>query len=263
MDHPYTNLPFIVVSGIGRSGTTVLRNCVAAHSDIDSLNQESNYLFSIMREANLASENRSLMQAMSFDVATFWKKHRQFVLDFFWPDPRPQSDAPQAISTYWRLDPRAAMGLADSFPQLSICSIVRNGVEVVSSYQSFDAFKDIPFEKTCEIWAFGYLMTQYCRDNDHATLIRYEWLDSKSGEFQNALAECFAKVGLVFDPNCLAPLSENFHPTKVKGESRNDSNDRSKRKDRWKYWTSQQRKSFTTICGEAMDGLGYPIPWDA
>ena len=159
------------------------------------------------------------------------------------------------------LDPRAALAMLAAFPQISLCYIVRNGIEVVSSYASFKNFQHIEFAQCCRNWASRYDMVQLITHNPHCTLLRYEWLNQQRDLFQTGLTEALQKCGLDFTPHCLGPLETRFHPTRFQGESRTDARDMDKRKDRWKWWSDEQRDQFTEICGSTMRELGYPIPW--
>lgn len=260
--HPFFELPFLAVSGLGRSGTTVLRNCVAAHPEIETLNRESNYLFSLMRGANLASEDQSLVKNLVLDRSSFWNLHRQMVLDLCWPEDRIKNrETTKAISTYTRLDPRAAMGLTESFSQATVLYTIRNGIEVVSSFQSFEAFQHLSFEQACTIWNSQLLMFQYCRDNPHAFLIRYEWLLEDRARWEEVFDQCLKHVGLDLHPSCLKPLGKRFHPTRYSGENSRDSKDMHQRKNRWRLWTNEQKTCFIDQCGATMDELGYEIPF--
>ena len=261
-DHPYSDLPFLLVSGMGRSGTTVLRNCIAAHPQIETLNRESNYIFDLMRNAHVTIDKEFRVKNLNVSIPQFWQLHQQLVLDLHWPrNALTQKTHFKAISTYSMLDPRAAIAMSESFPRLSICYIVRNGIEVVSSYRSFKNFRHIDFEDCCRIWAFRFDMIQYVKHNPHCTLLRYEWLNDDLARYQEGLTEALKKCGVDFEPDCLQPVNTRFHPTRFEGESRAEAKNMAKRRDRWQLWTDIQRKQFAEICGDTMRQLGYEIPW--
>lgn len=260
-DHPYSDCPLFLVSGMGRSGTTALRNCVANHPDVLCLNRESNYIFHLMRGASRHTDDEFSLKNLVVNKSEFWALHRQFILSLLWPTPSLGDDVPKAIATYSNLGPRAAIGLTATFPKLSICYIVRNGIEVVSSYRAFDNFKHMSFEEVCRNWQFHSRLNDYVKRQRHCTLIRYEWIQESMVDFVAAITKAFQRIGLKFDDACLTALEQQFHPTVYTGESEADANDLAKRKDRWIHWSEQERKVFTELCGETMKSLGYSIPW--
>ena len=258
--HPFSELPLILASGVGRSGTTVLRNCLAAHPSVASYNHECNYIFELMRAVSLHMERT--VEPAPDGKAYFLQLHRQALLELYWS--RADWKGPQkysALSTYSMLDPRAAIGLKDVFPRLAICYIVRNGIEVVSSYVSFRAFQHMSFEQVCNLWALRQDMFQYQSAQKHVFLFRHHWMLEQPERFQKQLSDAYDSIGLTFHDDCLKPLTKQFHPTRFDGEARDAANDPAQRIDRWKLWTDDQRSTFVTICGEAMAAHGYEIPW--
>jgi len=251
----------LLASGLGRSGTTVLRNCLCAHPRIAGLNLESNYIFDSMRAADQNLEFEDRVKNMPVTEAAYWTLHQQLLLNLFWPtDQWADVEDAKAISTYSMLDPRAAIGLKKSFSQVAICYIIRNGIEVVSSYLSFSAFKGMTFEQICRLWALRHDMYQFADKHPHVFLFRYEWLQELQ-KFKDQLSQALAFVGLSYDIECELPLQTIYHPTVFAGESRQGASDITRRKERWRYWSQQQRDEFVVFCGEAMNAQGYDIPW--
>ena len=259
--HPWADCPLLLVSGMGRSGTTLLRNCVAAHPEIECRNAESNYIHDLMQAATKNADKPGRIDALPVSEDEYWQLHRQFVLHTVWPVDQLRTDhVPRILATYSMLDPRSAIGVSKAFPEFRIFYIVRNGIEVVSSFQAFKAFAHLSFEHVCKIWAVRRDMLLYGRDHDNLFLFRYEWLHDHD-LFRDKFTEALHGCGLELDPACLKPLGQKFHPTSFPGESGDASRDMSKRADRWQYWTDEQRDCFVANCRHLMDELGYPIPW--
>lgn len=259
--HPLSGLPLVLVSGLGRSGTTVLRNCVCNHSEIAALNHETNYIFDLMTAADGNLKDSVRVKSMPVSVDSYWRLHQQLLLNMNWPADRWKESAHKAIATYSMLDIPAATGLKKAFPNLAVCYIVRNGIEVVSSYVSFGAFAHLGFRTSCELWAFIAKIYKFQETQDHFFLFRHEWLHD-TDKVKQQLTSAFESVGLSFDPKTLQPLAKRYHPTQYDGESKSDANDPQQRKDRWKLWSDQEREIFVEVCGEAMNAIGYEIPWN-
>lgn len=259
--HPLSEKPLLIVSGMGRSGTTLLRNCVAAHSSILCRNYESNYIHDLMGAADHNHEIPSRIPGLPVSSEEYWQLHRQFILHLLWPlnhgDFR--SDA-EVIATYSMLNPRTAAGLARTFSDLRIFYIIRNGIEVVSSYQVFEPFREMSFLHVCKLWALRRNMIRWGAGRPEFCLFRYESL-LQPELFRGAFAEALERCGLEFEPACLEPLDQRYHPTKFPGESAQDARDLSMRDQRWRHWTDEQQSIFVDQCQHLMGELGYPIPW--
>ena len=256
--HPYCDLPLLLVSGFARSGTTVLRKAFAAHSLIDSNDRESNIIDRIASLAHRSSENRNHRNSRVVNEATYWSLFRNLVLFLHWPQ---TTRAPQAISTYSTTTKPSLNGLMQMFPDLFICYIVRNGVEVLSSHLNFWAFKEVEFRKSCRDWQKHSEIATYGQSLDRFMLFRHEWFLDEQQTVQ-PLTAALEKIGLKFEQSCLDVIAGNsFHPTSMEGEPGGDATALEKRIDRWKYWTDEQRDIFETECSGAMESLGYPIPW--
>ncbi len=144
--------------------------------------------------------------------------------------------------------------------KVAICYIIRNGIEVVSSYLSFAPFREMSFDQVCRLWALRHDMVQFANNHPHVFLFRHEWFQHPQ-QFRVQLTAAFSFVGLEYDIECDKPVKTVFHPTVFAGESREAASDISRRNERWKYWSSNQREIFVETCGEAMHAQGYQIPW--
>ncbi len=259
--HPYTDLPLVLASGMGRSGTTLLRQCLNAHPAINCFNHEANYIYDLFRSAKLNLGFEMHDRFLPVSLKSYWHLHQQMVLNLFWgAEQISVSDSSKAIGTYSMLDKHAANGLNWSFPRLVICNIIRNGIEVVSSYISHPPFKHMTFTEVCRLWRLRNDMFKYCERHEHAFLFRHEWL-LQGNRFVDQLAKALGSVGLTYDSKCERPLRKFSRASRFEGEPETAKRNLSHRKERWKYWSNQQLDEFEKICGPTMEYQGYEIPW--
>ena len=102
---------------------------------------------------------------------------------------------------------------------------------------------------------------------------RHEWLQ----DVNTLRAELERVYHWLEIPSDQAPLqnmlSTRYHPTQhpeetagsAKGYAEMSPSERDAleqtRNRRWQFWSDSDRATFESICGEAMLGFGYPIPW--
>ena len=262
MDHPYWSLPLILVSGLARSGTTILRKCIAAHPGVDCCDRESNIIHDLCKLARSSIEQKDRQTNLVVKRGKYWSLFRQLILQMHWPadEIKPASN-PIAISTYSAMSPVAGLGLGSVFPKHRILLIVRNGIEVVASHSEFKAFKHVPFEELCALWQLNTEMVKFGQKRGKVVLFRHEWFHDED-QTVRGLAEVFSQLALPFDDACAkVPRKRVLHPTRLKQEPAKDYRNLKSRVDRWRYWTDQQRDIFTQKCGAGMHLLGYPLPW--
>ena len=259
--HPYERTKVLFVSGPPRSGTTALRNSIAAHRCVYSTNRESNVvndvLCAALRNCTLPDrKGNMLVKQRRYDLV-----FRRALLRLLWPEAWDRHGRPRALSTYTHLEPRSAEYLAKVFPRARIVYIVRNGIETVASTAAFESFASLPFDVLCRRWAMTLKMARWGEGRDDFYLVRHEHLrDATTAE--SRLRAMFDWAGLPYEEQCLEVLrGSRFHPTRLDGESPDDVQNLDRRADRWRHWSPQQRETFVEICRPAMDYFGYDIPW--
>ena len=187
------------------------------------------------------------------------RNFHNLLLNLLWPVPRRRR--PRTLLAYSAIRPSWAVYLCQVFPEARIVYIVRNGIEVVASRMQYHSFKEFEFRQQCETWCLSYDVARWGEDSQDFKLVRHEsLLDATHAEA--LFTDIFEWVGLPSDRQCLETLfSRQFHPTSCPDESHHSSQDLATRKERWRFWTDEQRTTFAEQCGEAMDYFGYPIPW--
>ena len=259
--HPYERTKVLFVSGPPRSGTTALRNSIAAHRCVYSTNRESNVvndvLCAALRNCTLPDRKGNMVVSQHQYDGVF----RRALLQLLWPQAWDRPGAPRALSTYTHLEPHSAEYLAKVFPRARIVYIVRNGIETVASAAAFESFSLLPFEVLCRRWAMALKMAQWGEGRDNFNLVRHEHLrDAARAESTVRAMLQWAELG--YDEQCLDVLrSTRYHPTHMAGESPDDAQNLNRRAQRWRHWSPQQRETFVEICRPAMEHFGYDIPW--
>ena len=260
-DHPYARIPPVILSGVGRSGTTALRMSLGTHPQIIYNSSENNIVMDILETGvhNCTYPSRKASMQMSQD--RYDKVFRNLILSVLYPGPQLAVIQAKRWMASTDINPRLAEYLRQLFPEMRLVYLVRNGIEVVSSRMVFEGFKDRPFEWQCEVWAKSEKMARWGVKRDYFYLIRHEsLLDEHS--ISRVLTGVWSWLGLKNDPCCAEALAANtFHPTTFAGEASSTVKNLLTRKSRWEYWSDEQRNVFVKYCSSAMNYFGYEIPW--
>jgi Sulfotransferase family len=261
-DHPFYGIPPIIVSGVGRSGTTALRMSLGEHPGIVYNQAENNILMDLLVAGLHNCTYPSRKASMQMGQERYDKAFRNLILNVLYPRPRFSLKTPTHWMALSDITPRLAQYLKQLFPKARIVYIVRNGIEVVSSRMVFEGFKNRPFNWQCEVWAKAEETARWGQQQDNFFLIRHETLldqDTTARVFD----ELWTWLGLKNDFRCVEALwSKSYHPTILSSEDAGTSADLRQRTLRWKYWNEEQRQIFASRCAAGMQYFGYEIPWE-
>jgi len=260
--HPYEDLPLLIVSGVGRSGTTALRNAVAACARVDTANRESNFIRDLLEVALRNCTLPVRRASMAVTQQEYDLVFRRAILWLAWPQPRNDSPLPTALCTYTNLDPETAGHLVQVFPGARVAYIVRDGIEVVASRMGFEPFAADSFETNCQRWRTAGAMAEWITSHpDAGRLVRHETLRAPERR-EPELEAVLDLVGVPYDPACAEHLGKAvYHPTRQTGESDAAAGDLDARRERWRAWSGEEQKVFERTCRGTMESLGYAIPW--
>lgn len=260
-DHPYASVPPLIVSGVGRSGTTVLRMSLGAHPEIAYNWAENNIVMDILETALHNCTFPSRKSSMQMSQNKYDRTFRNLLLHLLYPRPSLAIIPPKRWMASTDINPRLVGYLRQLFPNIRLIYLVRNGIEVVSSRMVFEGFKDRPFEWQCEVWARSVDIARWGSEQDFFYLLRHESLLNPESTV-HTLSELWSWLGLNNEPRCADVLqTHSYHPTTFPGEEPASKESLHKRKSRWEYWNEKQREIFTKQCAPAMLYFGYEIPW--
>lgn len=262
-DHPYAAVPPLILSGVGRSGTTALRMSLGSHPDIIYNRSENNIVMDLLETGLHNCTYPSRKNSMQMSQHRYDKAFRNLLLNVLYPRPPFAVTLPKRWMATTDINPRLVGYLRELFPDVRLIYLVRNGIEVVSSRMVFEGFKDRPFAWQCEVWARAEEMARWGVEQDYFYLIRHESLLDRES-ISRVLAGLWSWLGLKNDPRCAEALAtDSYHPTIFTGEATGDAKNLNRRKARWDFWSDEQRDIFVNTCSSAMTYLGYDIPWCA
>lgn len=263
--HPYDHVPLTVLSGVGRSGTTIVREALSRHPDLDSTNLENNIILDLLEAAARNCTIPARRHAMRVQDKVYDAHFRSLVLRLLWPRPSLDTKKPERLLAYSNLNPFAADYLLRLFPTVRIVYIVRNGIEVVSSRMRFESFKHRDAAAHSETWRLSHDMARWGAERREFLLVRHEWLAERGGP-ERMMRAILPFLGLREHAPCVEAFGEGLiHPTSDRGDSMIEAKGVAdalrSRAERWRSWSDEEREAFESRCGEAMAYFGYEVPW--
>lgn len=252
--HPYEDAPLLVLTGVGRSGTTALRKALALHPGIVSTGHEHNVVFDILQLAHKNRTEYSRRYAMQTTDEAHDDLFRTLIYDLVFPR---SSSGPGPIPAggcamlFTNLFPDAASYLTHALPNARVVNLVRSGLEVVASRQRHSAFQSHGFERNCAAWASAGPMAKWCEENPRALLVRHENLKLNPAAELDHISDFMSLARSERPATHLE--EETYHPTSCAQTSTSSA---------WETWTAEERMTFVAHCAQSMHQLGYAIPWE-
>jgi hypothetical protein len=272
------NKPIFVVGG-SRSGTSVLVQALGKHKQIYCFKGEAPFITDIggmvhnleyAPERELAYYKNSLrvshdyiyenLRRLSYESA-FGKNYGlvRMLKDMAHGEFNPMTKRFWCAKTF--PNENVAKGLTKLFPKGKFILIHRNGIDVVHSRTQFQGFRDLDFRRQCEEWArssnqFAYLL----KHEDAITIKHADLIDDAHSVFRQICVHL--EIGYDSGPaeftstHQVHPLSAVSTATDV-----NVKEIMRQRVPAEESWTAEQRQIFKEVCAEAMDHMGYVIPF--
>ena len=274
---PHFTDNLVCVVGVGRSGTTVLKNALGAHPQLIAARFEAP-----LERALASSYGRHLTESPEFSeyvrstTVASWSNvrtsFRRLIVDAALGNDagRERLKVEQAsgrdvdnlagwvikVGGIWR--PSIA-GFVDLFPSFKAIYVHRNGMDVVESRLHFGTFADQAFEKSCRKWASGLKVMRQLERHADVQVVRHEDLVT---EPEPTIATVTDRLGLRPDPGPADHLRQRSPNSTQDGDGDLSVADNfANRPLAHTGWSDDEKQTFLDVCSRAMDVYGYDIPF--
>lgn len=257
--HPYEQVPLALISGVGRSGTTAIRESLGLHPDVHSTERENNIIYDVLDAALRNCTMPSRRYAMRVSDDAYDAAFRRLLLSLLWPSARTPS--PARLLAFSALTVDRAEYLVRLFPGVRIIYIVRNGIEVIASRMRHHGFRHEPFGSHAAEWSRCVDIARWGEGREDFLLLRHEEVIAPGGP-EGQTARICDFLGIPFSDACAKNLGRTtYHPTpelKPGGAAAPLTT----RSERWRDWSPDELEQFDAICSDAMRFFGYERPWE-
>lgn len=261
----------IIVTGIGRSGTSVVTHALPAHPQFVRPKELGEAPF-LGRFARFLQEYEDDPVYRTYHLESYRAAPQErsrlfndlmFRLHVDPADPA-QLDDPQV--RYWvaKAFPEEASfaKLGEYFPAARFIYVIRNGIEVVSSARRWPGFAHLPFAALCRRWSSALELNRFLETAPGVAVIRHEALVADP---HGTMARTLETLGIAPHPGPGDFVASNVLISSFAAEAAGQERQAAlaNRAGDWTSWTRSERAIFTRICGEAMRSCGYALPDDS
>ncbi len=153
-----------------------------------------------------------------------------------------------------------AEGLLHLYAGLKILYLHRSGIENVHSRTKYAGFRAASFRRHCQVWAHGVEKFGYLRDFPAALEVPHAELLQNRDEIFRRIVE-FLELPPSDRPAHYAATTL-VHPLDQQTREKVDVAEAlRKRKPAHEDWNDEQKTIFKDVCTEAMEFLGYEMPF--
>ncbi len=267
----------VLIVGVGRSGTTALKQALGTHPQLLGTDHEAPLQRAIASAfgkhlTGTDDFRRFVRRATVADWDNIETSFRRLILEASIGDhagiERLRSEHSQGRDltniTGWLakiggLQRPAAAGFAGLFSGLKPVLIHRNGIDTVQSRTRFGNFAADTFEAHCKKWALNLRFLRALEEQAAVVTVRHDDLLQRPEEL---FERVFTELGLDQYPEP-AHHARNTpsHPTQEVDDGETIAEHFEAREAAHETWNDEQKRIFIDTCGKAMQELGYDIPF--
>jgi hypothetical protein len=257
----------VLVTGIGRSGTSALLKSLGQHRDfvLPKAFGEAPFIDHFARFLRNYEEDDT---ARDYNLASYkvdaGQRYRIFSEMIFRLHAAPVETDPPRTPLYWAAKTSLRKGnyekLRAIFGGFKAIYIIRNGIEVVNSSRHFAGFKALEFIGLCDRWKASLDSNRFLEKQQNCAVIRHEDLVEDPAA---TMAWVFKRIGLPQDGGPAEFIAQNIFNSSFSEQSQNGENKdvfKTRLESAWQQWSAEEREIFFEICGDAMAAYGFTVP---
>jgi len=257
----------LLISGIGRSGTSALLKALAEHKEVFSAVKigEAPFVSSFLNFL-VEFENRSPM--VDYNLANYRLNEEERKISFsnFIMSNQCGSklDLNEPGKKFWiaktSLSKPAYEKALELFDEVRIVYIMRNGIEVINSARNFSGFSNLSFEEHCQRWKGNIEGSEYLFDLPMVSVVKHDQLVANpQATFQSIykdlkLSDDTAPADFINTNLFNSSFDETTRDEKAKENFKN-------RLKAWDSWNRQEQDEFVEICDELMSKYDFTRPY--
>ena len=246
----------LIVSGTGRSGTSILLGAMAAHPDVHNGPEqkgEAPFITHFMQFL-VDVDNAPYGPYVNRNYRSGIEKKNEIFINMLRDINSPaayQNDSAKFWPAKCGLNEEQFLKLQELTDGFPLVKIHRNPISVIDSSLHFHGFEHLSFEQICRRWIKGNKEMDFFRSQANTYVVAYEDLVKDADATFKSIQET---IGLRHSDK----PAEFFKKTKI--NSAYKSKKKPSIEQRWDSWTKEQQKEMIDLCGDLMEELGYDVP---
>ena len=257
----------LLISGIGRSGTSALLKALALHSEVFKANKVGEAPF-VSAFLNFLAQFENNSPMVDYNLQNYrlddQDRRKTFAELLIMNQCGKQLELDGSDKKYWiaktTLGIEAYAKAQEIFGDVRIAYIMRNGIEVINSARNFSGFSNLEFMEHCQRWKTNIESSEYLFGYPKVSVVKH---DEMVAEPQKTFERIFSQLEIKQDQEPAKFIGGNiFNSSFDKTAEDTKSKERFKnRLDAWNSWSAEEQTVFIENCDELMTKYNFVRPY--
>ena len=259
----------IIVSGIGRSGTSAVLSSFNTHKSIIEIPRIGEAPF-ITAFLDFLIEFEDKSPAADYNRKNYRlseESRREAISEFLMlmQCGIPSDSVNDSENKYWitktSLVQESFEKACELYGEIRCVYIMRNGIEVINSARKFVGFKDLSFKQQCKRWLQNLEECQYLQERPLCCTIKHDELVKEPDQVYRSI---FQALDIPHDDAPSKWISENLFNSSFDSTSKLASTNNvfdNRLSNAWSDWSDEEKDEFITLCDSTMCEYNFSRPY--